>query len=622
MGARPLSDAPSSAAFPPPIADYGLIGDCNSAALVSRQGSVDWLCWPRFDSPACFAALLGTPEHGSWQLAPADPRPRIRRRYLPGTLVLETVFTTSAGEVALLDLMPYGQKNAHLLRLVEGRRGRVAMDMRLWLRFGYGATSPWVSRLAEGAVQAVAGPDLAVLRAPVPLRGEGFSTTASFLVQAGQRLPFVLSFGASCETLPAPLDAEAALADTVRFWRAWDGQSRTTGRWGEAVGRSLLTLKALTFRPTGGIVAAPTTSLPEAPGGSRNWDYRYCWLRDAALTLLALMDGGHFEEAQAWVDWLQRAVAGTPEQVQIMYGLGGERRLAEWEADWLPGYHGARPVRIGNAAHGQLQLDVFGEVAEALWQARLGELQLSAASWRMQRAFTDHLASVWQEPDEGIWEVRGPRRSFTHSRVMAWVAFDRAIRSAERFSLPAPLDRWRAAREAVHAEVCARGFHPDRGSFTQSYETDALDAALLLIPLVGFLPAADPRVAGTVAAVERELLTDGFVRRYDSAAGTDGLPPGEGAFLACSFWLADTYVAQGRIAEAEALFARLLALGNDLGLLAEEYDPRIGCQLGNFPQALSHVALVNTALRLGRAAAGEQRRHAAEAAARGSKEAS
>ncbi len=611
MGACALNGLapPAPGSGPAPIEDYGLIGDCTTAALVSRRGSIDWLCWPRFDSPACFAALLGGAANGSWRLAPAAADAVVQRRYLERSLVLETVFSTAEGEVAVLDFMPIGGPGTHVVRLVEGRRGSLEMSMRLWLRFDYGAVIPWVSRLARGVVEAVAGPNRVVLRFPVPLAGEGLSSKAAFAVSAGQRFAFTLSWGASHEALPAPIDAEAALAATLRFWRHWQEQSRTEGPWRALVERSLLTLKALTYAPSGGIVAAPTTSLPEAPGGSRNWDYRYCWLRDAALSLVALMESGHYAEAQAWVDWLQRAVAGTPEQMQIMYGIRGERRLLEWEADWLPGYGGARPVRIGNAAHGQMQLDVYGEVAEALWQARLGGLVLSEVSWRVQRAFTNHLASIWREPDSGIWEVRGPRRAFTHSRVMAWVAFDRAIKSAERFHLPAPLAHWQRVRDAIHAEVCARGYNPERGSFTQSYGSEALDAALLLIPLVGFLPARDPRVAGTIAAVARELLVDGLVRRYDPAAAADGLPPGEGAFLPCSFWLADAYAAQGRLDEAEALFTRLCSLGNDLGLFAEEYDPKSGHLLGNFPQAFTHVGLVNTARTLARARASAAWRH-------------
>ena len=582
-----------------PIEDYALIGDCTTAALVSRAGAVDWLCWPRFDSAACFAALLGTPENGSWRIAPADPAPCTRRAYRDGTMVLETVFATPDGEVALIDFMPVGEGGSHLVRLVQGRSGRV--DMRLWLalRFDYGAAVPWVTRLADApGIRAVAGPDMTVLRTPIPLHGEGLTTVAAFSVAAGETVPFVLTHSASHLSPPTGIDPLAALARTERFWRDWCARSTYRGPDKAVVQRSLITLKALTYVPTGGIVAAPTTSLPEALGGGRNWDYRYCWLRDASLTLQALMGGGYFEEAQAWRDWLHRSIAGTPDQIQIMYGLAGERHLVEWEVPWLPGYQAARPVRIGNAAHDQLQLDVYGEVADALYQARAGGLATAAESWQLQRKLTGHLADIWDQPDEGIWETRGGRRHFTHSKVMAWVAIDRAVRSAERFGLDGPLDRWRALRAAMHASICDRGFDRGRNSFTQSYGSRALDAALLLIPLVGFLPPEDARVRGTLAAIERDLLVDGFVRRYDTADGSDGLAPGEGAFLACSFWLADNYVLQGRLDEARALFDRLLALRNDVGLLAEEYDPQAGRQVGNFPQAFSHIALINTALRL------------------------
>ena len=582
-----------------PIEDYALIGDCTTAALVSRAGAVDWLCWPRFDSAACFAALLGTPENGSWRIAPADPAPCTRRAYRDGTMVLETVFATPDGEVALIDFMPVGEGGSHLVRLVQGRSGRV--DMRLWLalRFDYGAAVPWVTRLADApGIRAVAGPDMTVLRTPIPLHGEGLTTVAAFSVAAGEIVPFVLTHSASHLSPPAGIDPLAALARTERFWRDWCARSTYRGPDKAVVQRSLITLKALTYAPTGGIVAAPTTSLPEALGGGRNWDYRYCWLRDATLTLLALMGGGYFEEAQAWRDWLGRSTAGSPEQIQIMYGLAGERRLLEWQADWLPGYQGARPVRIGNAAHDQVQLDVFGEVTDALYQAHAGGLAVAPESWRLQRKLIERLAAIWDQPDEGIWETRGGRRQFTHSKVMAWVAIDRAVRSAERFGLDGPLDRWRALRATMHASICERGFDRGRNSFTQSYGSPKLDASLLLIPLVGFLPPEDARVRGTLAAIERDLLVDGFVRRYDTADGRDGLAPGEGAFLACSFWLADNYVLQGRLPEARALFGRLLALRNDVGLLAEEYDPQARRQVGNFPQAFSHIALVNTALRL------------------------
>ncbi len=584
---------------PAPIEDYALIGDCTTAALVSRAGAVDWLCWPRFDSAACFAALLGTPDNGSWRIAPADPRPRIRRAYRDGAMVLETVFTTPEGEVALIDFMPVGEGGSHLVRLVQGRSGRVDMRLRLALRFDYGAAVPWVTRLhGEPGIVAIAGPDMAVLRTPVTLRGKDLTTVAAFAVAAGETVPFVLSHGASHLPPPPRIDALAALPRTEGYWRDWNARGSYRGADRPAVQRSLLTLKALTYAPTGGIVAAPTTSLPETLGGGRNWDYRYCWLRDASLTLQALMGGGYFEEARAWRDWLHRSIAGTPEQIQIMYVIAGERRLAEWEVPWLPGYQGSRPVRVGNAAHDQLQLDVYGEVADALHQARAGGLAPTAGSWPLQRRSIGHLASIWDQPDEGIWETRGGRRNFTHSKVMAWVAVDRAVRSAERFGLDAPLDQWRALRAAMHANICEHGFDRGRNSFTQSYGSPKSDASLLLIPLVGFLPPEDARVRGTLAAIERDLLVGGFVRRYDTTEGFDGLPPSESAFMACSFWLADNYVLQGRLAEARALFDRLLALRNDVGQLAEEYDPRARRQVGNFPQAFSHIALVNTALRL------------------------
>ena len=594
---------------PEPIEDYALIGDCTTAALVSRTGAVDWLCWPRFDSAACFAALLGTSDNGSWRIAPAHPRPRIHRAYREGSAVLETVFSTAEGEVALVDFMPMGEGVSHLVRLVQGRSGRVDMRLRLALRFDYGAAVPWVTQLPdEPGIRAVAGPDMTVLRTPVELRGEGFTTVAGFSIAAGETVPFVLTHSASHLRPPPAIDPLAALEGTLGYWRDWSGKASYRGPHAAAVQRSLITLKALTYSPTGGIVAAPTTSLPEALGGTRNWDYRYCWLRDATLTLLALMGGGYFDEAQAWRDWLHRSVAGAPEQIQIMYGLAGERHLVEWQCGWLPGYQGARPVRIGNAAHDQLQLDVYGEVADALHQAREGGLVAGPESWEVQRKLTEHLEQIWDRPDEGIWETRGGRRQFTHSKVMAWVAIDRAIRSAERFALEGPLDRWRALRADMHAAICARGFDRGRNSFVQHYGGRELDASLLLIPLVGFLPPTDPRVLGTLAAIERELLVDGFVQRYDTSEGADGLPPGEGAFLACSFWLADNYVLQGRHEEARALFARLLSLRNDVGLLAEEYDPRARRQVGNFPQAFSHIALINTALNLVGAHPAETRR--------------
>ena len=581
------------------IEDYALIGDCKTAALVGRDGSIDWLCWPRFDSGACFARLLGTAEHGHWIVAPSDQPSRVTRRYRDGTLILETDFKTPNGAITLIDFMPLHGVVSNLVRLVVGRQGRSVMRTELALRFDYGSAVPWVTRLEDGTgLRAVAGPDMVVLRTPVALHGEGLKTVGEFTVAAGEVVPFVLSYGPSHLPAPEPFDPQMALQETEAFWRTWAARCCYKGRWMEAVLRSHITLKALTYAPTGGIVAAPTTSLPEWIGGPRNWDYRYCWLRDATFTLMSLMEAGYYEEARAWRDWLLRAVAGSPSQIQIMYGLAGERRLTEWEISWLPGYQGSRPVRVGNAAHGQLQLDVFGEVLDALYQGRHGGLPASEASWALVRALTGQVESIWQEPDEGIWEVRGSRRHFTHSKVMAWVALDRAIRGAEEFQLDGPLDRWRIVRKQMHEDICRKGFDPELGTFVQCYGGQALDASLLLLPLVGFLPAADDRIRGTVQAIERNLMVDGLVLRYRNDEALDGLPEGEGAFLACSFWFADNLVLQGRLAEARALFERLLELRNDVGLLAEEYDPRARRQLGNFPQAFSHVALANTARNL------------------------
>ncbi|MBU8541912.1 glycoside hydrolase family 15 protein [Falsiroseomonas tokyonensis] len=585
------------------IEDYALIGDCETAALVARDGSIDWLCWPRFDSPACFAALLGGPEHGRWLVAPSDPAPRVTRRYRPGTLILETKFETAEGAATLVDFMPLRGHASDLIRLVVGHRGRVAMRTELLLRFGYGAHVPWVTRLPEGGgLRAIAGPDMVELRTPVPLHGEDLITRGEFIVEAGQAVPFVLTYGPSHLPAPPPADPNAALADTEAFWTEWSARCGHTGDWHEAVLRSHITLKALTYAPTGGIVAAPTTSLPEWIGGPRNWDYRFCWLRDATLALISLIDAGYLEEARAWREWLLRAAAGSPSQTQIMYGLAGERYLGERELGWLPGYEGSRPVRVGNAAHAQFQLDVYGEVADALHQGRRAGLAPSAAGWALERALTEQVMAVWDRPDEGIWEVRGDRRHFVHSKVMAWVALDRAVRGVEEFGLEGPVERWRALRRTIHEDVCRRGFDPELNSFVQSYGSKTLDASLLLIPQVGFLPPGDPRVRGTVEAVGRRLVVDGLVLRYDTAEAGDGLPPGEGAFLACSFWYADALTLLGRRAEARALFERLLALRNDVGLLAEEYDPRAGRQLGNFPQAFSHLALANTARNLSAAA--------------------
>jgi GH15 family glucan-1,4-alpha-glucosidase len=583
--------------MPSRIEDYALIGDCQSAALVGRDGSIDWLCVPRFDSGACFAALLGTPENGRWRIAPVGEIRRVERRYREGTLVLETEFEMAEGAVTLVDCMPLHGGRADVVRLVMGKRGRVAMAMELVVRFDYGWLVPWVRRQDLGIV-AVGGPDILRLRSEAELRGEGLRTVSEFEVGEGESRAFVLTWHPSHVAEPAPVDARQSVTETEKWWRKWSSTCSYRGEWEEAVQRSLITLKALTYAPTGGMVAAATTSLPERIGGVRNWDYRFCWIRDATFTLYALLENGYRDEARAWREWLLRAVAGKASQLHIMYGLAGERRLPELTLDWLPGYEGSRPVRIGNAAHEQFQLDVYGEVADTLHLARRLGLQTTADGWRVERGLLDHLESRWEEPDEGIWEVRGPRRHFTHSKLMAWVAFDRAVRDAEQFGLEGPVDRWRALRGAVHAELCAKGYDTERGAFVQYFGGRELDASLLMMPLVGFLPAQDPRVLGTVAAIERELLHDGFVRRYSAAEDVDGLPRGEGTFLLCTFWLADVYALQGRLAEARRLFDRLLSLRNDVGLLSEQYDPAAERLLGNFPQAFSHVGLVNTARNL------------------------
>ncbi|MBF5042176.1 glycoside hydrolase family 15 protein [Aggregicoccus sp. 17bor-14] len=588
----------------PRIEDYALLGDTQTAALVSREGSIDWLCLPRFDSAACFAALLGEPGHGRWLLAPVGEVRSTRRRYRPGTLVLETEHETPTGRVRVVDCMPPRGHDPDVVRLVEGVSGEVTLRMELIIRFDYGSVVPWVRR-EDGALQAVAGPDALLLRTPVPTHGEGLTTVAEFRVREGERVPFVLTWHPSHTPLPPALDAVREVGETQHWWERWAHQCTYRGPWKDEVLSSLVALKALTYAPTGGIVAAATTSLPEWLGGVRNWDYRYCWLRDATFTLTALILNGYRKEAAAWRDWLLRSVAGDPSQLRIMYGLAGERRLPEYTVDWLPGFAGSRPVRVGNAAATQLQLDVYGEVMDALHQARRTTLDSDANSWRMQVALMEYLEGAWQQPDEGLWEVRGPRQHFTHSKMMTWVAFDRAVKAVEKSGLEGPVERWRALRDEVHREVCAKGFHSGKGAFAQAYGSDRLDASLLLMPLVGFLPATDPRVASTVAAIERELLEDGFVMRYSPAKDSetsghavDGLPGREGAFLACSFWLADNYALMGRTAEAEALFRRLLSLRNDVGLLSEEYDARGKRQLGNFPQAFSHVGLINTALNL------------------------
>jgi GH15 family glucan-1,4-alpha-glucosidase len=593
------------------IEDYALIGDCETAALVGRDGSIDWLCWPRFDSAACFAALLGAPENGRWRLSPKHEF-RTRRAYRAETLILETEFETDEGAVRLIDFMPVRNGASDLVRIVEGVRGRVAMEMELVLRFDYGASVPWVTRLEEGhGIRAVAGPDKVKLYSPVRLEGEAMKTVARFEVGEGERVAFTLEYIPSHLHPPVAPDPETALAETERFWRDWIDRCKVRGEWREAVCRSLITLKALTYAPTGGIVAAPTTSLPEQLGGVRNWDYRFCWLRDATLTLLSLMDAGYYDEAGAWRDWLVRAVAGAPSQMQIMYGIAGERRLPEFELDWLPGYAGSRPVRIGNAASGQLQLDVFGEVMDALFQGHKGGLPEHEPSWELQCELLAHLEKVWDRPDEGIWEVRGPPRHFTYSKVMCWVAFDRGIRAVESWKLPGPVERWRELRARIHADVCERGVRRSTGTFVQSYGSSELDASLLLIPMTGFLPIDDPRISATVEAIRKDLTSDGLVQRYRSRRALEGLPPGEGVFLACSFWLVDVLCMQGRTQEARALFERLLSLRNDVGLLAEEYDPAIKCLLGNFPQAFSHVGLINSAMGLSRQANPAEERAAA-----------
>jgi GH15 family glucan-1,4-alpha-glucosidase len=665
--------------MPALIEDYALIGDGHTAALVSRDGSVDWLCWPRFDSGACFAALLGTEDNGRWLIAPADdvecediedapppdelnhdrtrlrddgrqqsadkpvprkadapppvsraarregaaaqarrqpgtsndardngePRlkpgfaPATRRRYRGETLILETDFETPDGAVTLIDFMPPGNGWSEMIRIVVGKRGTVKMRMELVLRFDYGFSIPWVSRLAhESGVKAIAGPDTVALRTPVDLHGENMKTVAEFTVSAGERVPFSLTYSASHLRIPPVRDPHTALARTENHWLEWAARGTVEGKYAPAIRRSLLTLKALAYEPTGGIVAAPTTSLPEKLGGSRNWDYRYVWLRDATITLLAMMRGGYYDEARAWRSWLGRVMAGSPEQLQIMYGLAGERRLPEFELDWLPGYENSKPVRVGNNAVGQLQLDVYGEVMNALHLARVGGLQADETAWNVQCAMLRHLETIWQERDEGIWETRGGRQHFTFSKVMAWVAFDRAIRSAETFDLPAPLEHWHKVRAQIHADVCEKSWNSRLNAFTQSYGADELDASVLLMPLLGFLPPSDPRMVGTVSAIERDLMHDGFVLRYRTTEFDDGLPPGEGTFLACSFWMVDNLALQGRVDEAREMYERLLSLANDVGLLAEEYDPADGRLVGNFPQGFSHVALVHTGLNL------------------------
>ncbi len=591
------------------IEDYAVIGDTQTLALVGSNGSIDWLCFPRFDSGACFAALLGTPHNGRWLLAPKAEVSSSQRRYRQDTLILETEFRTSEGNVRVVDTMPIRGRDPDLVRVVEGLSGSVTMQSELIIRYDYGSLLPWV-RTMDGRLHAIAGPDSLVLDTPVHHHGKDLTSVAEFQVREGERVPFVLTWHPSHERPPASLDALHLLDETERWWRRWVSRCTDHGEYREHIVRSLITLKSLTFAPSGGIVAAGTTSLPEALGGVRNWDYRYCWLRDATFTLYALLQGGYMDEARAFRDWLLRAVAGDPGKLQIMYGVLGERRLDEWTVPWLSGYEGSQPVRIGNAAVGQLQLDVYGEVSDTLLESLDAGMQVEEPIWSLQRALVEWLESNWARPDEGLWEVRGGRRKFTHSKVMAWVAVDRAIKMIQRHGLSGPLERWQRVRAEIHADVCRYGWNERRGSFTQYYGSEELDASLLLIPLVGFLPGKDPRVAGTIRAVESELLEGGFVRRYGTAShgNVDGLPGKEGAFLACSFWLVDAYTATGRRAEAERLFRRLIALANDVGLLSEEYDPVNERLIGNFPQAFSHVGLVNSARNLTSSQAPAERR--------------
>ena len=587
--------------MPSRIEDYAIIGDLQTCALVARDGSIDWLCVPRFDSPACFAALVGTDEHGRWQIAPAGEVVGVRRRYRDDSLVLETEFECRTGRVRIIDFMPIRTKEIDIVRIVEGIEGTVPMRMELRMRFDYGSIVPWV-RAVEGGIHAIAGPDTLYCRGDVAMHGEDLRTIATFDVRAGQRVSFDLTwtptFGGG---EPATLDVAAALAQTEEYWKDWSSHCTYEGPWRDAVMRSLITLKALTFAPTGGLVAAATTSLPERIGSVRNWDYRYCWLRDATFSLYALIVGGYTEEARAWREWLIRVVAGNPEELQIMYGIRGERHLVERELDWLPGYEKSRPVRIGNAAYKQYQLDVYGELMDTLHHTRRFGVPSSADSWRVQRALMRFLETGWKLPDEGIWEVRGPRRHFTHSKVMAWVAFDRAVAAVEHFGHDGPVDRWRAIRDEIRAEVLSRGFNSSRGAFVQFYGSDAPDASLLTLPALGFISADDPRMTGTVDLIRRELASDGLISRYPTAPDIDGLPPGEGAFLLCTFWLADVLALQKKYDEATEIFVRLLSLRNDVGLLAEQYDPKSQRLLGNFPQAFSHTGLINTARNLERA---------------------
>jgi GH15 family glucan-1,4-alpha-glucosidase len=593
---------------PQPIESYALLGDMQTVALVSRTGSVDWMCLPRFDSPACFAALLGTADNGHWRVAPDGATTCNRRQYRDNSLILETEWETGTGKVRVIDFMPPRGEAPDLVRIVEGVSGHVRMTSELRLRFDYGSVVPWVRRI-EGGIHAVAGPDAVRVRTEVEMDGRDLAHFSHFAVDAGDRVPFVLTWQSSHLPPPDVVDAEQALRDTEDYWSEWMKQSRYDGDWHAAVTRSLITLKALTYQPTGGIVAAATTSLPESLGGERNWDYRFCWLRDATMTLQSLIYSGFTDEARAWRTWLMRAIAGDPRQLRIMYGLGGERRLPEQELDWLTGYAGSRPVRIGNAASEQFQLDVYGEVLDALHLDRCSGLSLVEDAWSIQRGLLDTLEEMWRKPDKGIWEMRGDPRHFVYSKVMAWVGFDRAVRAVEGFGLDGPVARWRAVRDEIHAEVLAKGYDADRGTFTQSYGSHALDASTLLLPQVGFLPGNDERILGTVDAISRELVRDGLLLRYDNDSADDGLGGDEGSFIACTLWLADGLHLGGRDEEARDVLERVLDLRNDVGLLAEEYDPRKQRQLGNVPQAYSHVALVNTARALSRTGSSVGRVH-------------
>jgi GH15 family glucan-1,4-alpha-glucosidase len=581
------------------IEDYALIGDSETAALVSREGSIDWLCWPDFSSPACFASLLGDEKNGCWQIRAAGNDWTCRRKYRDHTLILETTFEDAQGAVRLIDFMPIRGRNSDVVRIVEGIRGKMDLTMVLALRFDYGRTVPWVTAIDDG-IRAVAGPGVAVLHASVQVHGENLRTVADFTVSEGERVWFTLTYGESFKPDPSPIDAEQALGDTENFWTEWASRLKYEGQYAAIVERSLITLKAMVFQPSGGLVAAITTSLPEWIGGERNWDYRYCWLRDTTLTLLAMTTAGYFEEACAWQDWLLRAVAGSPDQVQIMYGIKGERQLIEWEVDWLDGYENSRPVRVGNGAATQVQLDIYGELLGTFYQALDGLGKHTAEDFRVLMLLLEHLEDIWQRPDEGIWETRGGREQFTYSKVMAWVAFDRAILIANKLGCDAPIDKWQKLRDIIHEEICRKAFNPEMNSFVRFYGAQQLDASLLLLPIVGFLPATDPRIRGTIEAIERGLMKDGFVMRYDTEKIKDGLPPGEGVFLACSFWMVGSLKAIGREADARQLFERLIALCNDLGLLSEEYDPQRKRLVGNFPQAFSHIALVHAAFALER----------------------